>query len=162
MITLIAAVGRNYALGKDNQLLWHLPADFAHFKRLTTGHSIIMGRKTFESLPKMLPNREHIIITRQPNFVAENCQVVGSLQQAIEVAKKTDENPFVIGGGEIYHQAILIADKMEITWVDADFQADTFFPEINPNQWELVKNEFHSKDEKHQFDFYFQTYLRKN
>lgn len=161
MITIIAAIGRNYELGKDNKLLWHLPSDFNHFKRLTTGHCIIMGRKTFESLPKLLPNRKHIVITRQTNFTAEGCHIVSSLQEAISVAQTTDENPFVIGGGEIYHQAILIANKLEITWVDADFQADTFFPEINPKCWNLVKSEFHPKDEKHQFDFYFQTYTKK-
>lgn len=161
MITIIAAIGRNYELGKDNKLLWHLPSDFNHFKRLTTGHCIIMGRKTFESLPKLLPNRKHIVITRQTNFTAEGCHIVSSLQEAISVAQTTDENSFVIGGGEIYRQAISVADVLEITRVEADFQADTFFPEINPKCWNLVKNEFHSKDEKHQFDFYFQTYTKK-
>ncbi|WP_333599796.1 dihydrofolate reductase [Flavobacterium sp.] len=160
MITLIAAVAENNALGKDNQLLWHLPEDFKRFKKLTTGHYIIMGRKTFESFPKPLPNRTHVIITRQQDYAPADCIVVNSLQEAITVCPM-DEEVFVIGGGEIYKQSIEMADKIDITKVHHSFDADTFFPEIDLGQWQLAFEEFHPKDEKHTFDFTFQTYIRK-
>ncbi len=160
MITLIAAVAKNNALGKDNQLLWHLSNDFKRFKNITSGHNIIMGRKTFESFPKPLPNRTHIIITRQKNYTAENCIVVDSLEKAIAVSPKGEEI-FIIGGGEIYSQSIEMANKLDITRVHHAFDADTFFPEIDLKKWELTATEFHPKDEKHLFDFTFQTYLRK-
>ena len=160
MITLIAAVAENNALGKDNQLLWHLPDDFKRFKSVTTGHYIIMGRKTFESFPKPLPNRTHVIISRQNYKAPEGCIVVDSLTKAIEVCPK-DEETFVIGGGEIYNQSIEIADKLDITKVHHTFEADTFFPEIDMDIWKLSAAEFHPKDEKHQFDFTFETYLKK-
>ena len=160
MITLIAAVAVNNALGKDNQLLWHLLDDFKRFKNITSGHYIIMGRKTFESFPKPLPNRTHVIITRQKDYTSENCIVVDSLQKAIAVCPK-DEEIFIIGGGEIYNQSIEMADKLDITRVHHTFDADTFFPKIDLNKWKLTSEEFHPKDEKHHFDFTFQTYLRK-
>lgn len=160
MIIAIAAIGMNNELGKDNQLIWHLPNDFKRFKTLTTGHYIIMGRKTFESFPKPLPNRTHVIITRQKNYTAENCIVVDSLKKAIAVCPK-DEDVYVIGGGEIYNQSIDFADKLEITRVYHSFEADTFFPEIDITKWELVSEEFHAKDEKHAYDFCFQTYVSK-
>lgn len=160
MIIAIAAIGMNNELGKDNQLIWHLPNDFKRFKTLTTGHYIIMGRKTFESFPKPLPNRTHVIITRQKNFTAENCIVVDSLKKAIAICPK-DEDVYVIGGGEIYNQSIDFADKLEITKVFHSFEADTFFPEIDTAKWELVSEEFHAKDEKHAYDFCFQTYVSK-
>ena len=161
MITLIAAVAQNNALGKDNQLLWHLPDDFKRFKNVTSGHYIIMGRKTFESFPKPLPNRIHVIITRQKDYSPEGCIVADSLPKAIAVCPK-DEETFIIGGGEIYKQSIEMADKLDITKVHQTFEADTFFPEIDLAKWKLVSSEFHSKDEKHQFDFTFETYLRKH
>lgn len=160
MMTLIAAVAENNALGKDNQLLWHLPDDFKRFKALTSGHYIIMGRKTFESFPKPLPNRTHVIITRQNYNAPEGCIVVNSLEEAIAVCPK-NEDVFVIGGGEIYIQSITIADKVDITRVHQSFEADTFFPEIDLAQWQLVFEEYHPKDEKHEFDFTFQTFMRK-
>jgi dihydrofolate reductase len=161
MITLIAAIGKNNELGKDNQLIWHLPNDFKRFKAITTGHYIVMGRKTFESFPKPLPNRTHVIITRQKNYISENCIVVNSIEDAIATCPK-DETIFVIGGGEIYKQSIKIADKLEITRVHHTFEADTFFPEINMEEWELIFEEYHPKDEKHNFDFTFLTYSRKS
>jgi dihydrofolate reductase len=160
MITLIAAVAENYALGKDNQLLWHLPEDFKRFKALTSEHYIIMGRKTFESFPKPLPNRTHIIITRQDYMAPDGCIVVHSLEDAIEQCPKGEES-FIIGGGEIYKQAIAIADKVDITKVHHTFEADTYFPELNPEHWQLVFEEPHMKDEKHAFDYTFSTYIRK-
>ena len=161
MLTIIAAASENNALGKDNQLLWHLPEDFKRFKTLTSGHYIIMGRKTFESFPKPLPNRTHLIITRQPNYQApEGCVVVSSLEKAMELCPANEE-AFVIGGGEIYQQAINIVDKIDVTRVHTTIDADTFFPEIDTNIWKLVFEEFHPKDEKHAFDFTFLTYVRR-
>jgi len=160
MIITIAAIGINNELGKDNQLIWHLPNDFKRFKTFTTGHYIIMGRKTFESFPKPLPNRTHVIITRQKNYTVENCIVVNSLKKAIAVCPK-DEDVYIIGGGEIYNQSIDFADKLEITRVYHSFEADTFFPEIDASKWKLVSEEFHPKDEKHAYDFCFQTYVSK-
>ncbi len=160
MITLIAAVAENNALGKDNQLLWHLSDDFKRFKSVTTGHHIIMGRKTFESFPKPLPNRTHVIISRQKYSAPEGCIVVDSLQKALSVCPKNEE-AFIIGGGEIYSQSIEMADKLDITKVHQSFDADTFFPDVDLDKWELSFSEFHPKDEKHAFDFSFQTYVRK-
>jgi dihydrofolate reductase len=160
MITLIAAVAENNALGKDNQLLWHLPDDFKRFKNITSGHHIIMGRKTFESFPKPLPNRTHVIITRQKDYQPEACLIVDSLAKAISVCP-TDKELFIIGGGEIYNQSIEMADKLDITRVHHTFDADTFFPEIDLTKWELTSEEYHPKDEKHRFDFTFETYLKK-
>ncbi|GGD20208.1 dihydrofolate reductase [Flavobacterium orientale] len=161
MITIIAAAAENRALGKDNDLIWHLPDDFKRFKQLTTGHYIIMGRKTFESFPKPLPNRTHVIITRQKNYDAPNCIVVSSLKKAIALCP-SDENLFIIGGGEIYAQSMDIAHKIELTRVHHSFEADTFFPEIPESDWILHHEEYHPKDEKHKFDFTYQTYLKKN
>lgn len=161
MLTIIAAASENNALGKDNQLLWHLPEDFKRFKTLTSRHYIIMGRKTFESFPKPLPNRTHIIITRQNDYQApDGCIVVSSLEKAMALCPANEE-AFVIGGGEIYQQAINIVDKIDVTRVHTTIDADTFFPEIDTNIWKLVFEEFHPKDEKHAFDFTFLTYVRR-
>jgi dihydrofolate reductase len=160
MVILIAAVAENNALGKDNQLLWHLPDDFRRFKQLTTGHHIIMGRKTFESFPKPLPNRTHVVITRQKNYHPEGCLVADSIEKALEISPK-DEDVFVIGGGEIYNLALPLADKVDVTKVHTTLDADTFFPAIDPKIWKLDSADFHSKDEKHLYDFTFQTFIRK-
>ena len=160
-LTLIAAAAENNALGKNNRMIWHLPDDFKRFKQLTSGHHIIMGRKTFESLPGMLPNRTHVIITRQKDFKADGCIVVNSLDEAIE-ACKGDEEAFVIGGGEIYKQSIDRADKIELTRVyGTSPEADAFFPEIDRTKWKLAEEVFHPKDEKHAYDMAFMTYIRK-
>lgn len=161
MILLIAAIAENNALGKNNDLLWHLPNDFKRFKTLTTGHPIIMGRKTFESLPKLLPNRKHIIITKQKNYTQEGCQIVHSLQDALSLIPPS-QDIYIIGGGEIYQQAIEFAHKLEITKVHNSFDADVFFPIIDPLHWKLENEEFHPKDEKHLYDFTFQTFVRKS
>jgi dihydrofolate reductase len=160
MITLIAAAAENNALGKNNDLLWHLPDDFKRFKQLTSNHYIIMGRKTFESFPKPLPNRTHVIITRQKNYQHEGCIVVSSLKEAIAIAPK-DETVFVIGGGEIYQQSIEMADCIELTRVHTTLEADTFFPEIDLTVWQLTFEEFHPQDEKHHYSFTFQTFHKK-
>ncbi|WP_353083894.1 dihydrofolate reductase [Flavobacterium sp.] len=160
MITLIAAAAENNALGKDNDLLWHLPEDFKRFKQITSGHYIIMGRKTFESFPKPLPNRTHIIITRQEEYLVEGCLVVHSLEEALEISPQNEE-VFIIGGAQIYEQALPFADKIDLTRVHIELDADAFFPEFNTSEWNLVFSEKHFKDEKHQYDFTFETYIKK-
>lgn len=160
-LTIIVAAAENDAIGKDNKLLWHLSDDLQRFKKLTSGHHIIMGRKTFESFPKPLPNRTHVVITRQNDYqVPEGVITVNSLDDALDVAKN-DSQPFIIGGGEIYKQAMPLADKIEITRVHHDFEADTFFPKIDTTIWREVDNVFHKKDAEHDYEFSFLTYQRK-
>ena len=160
MITLIAAIGKNRELGKDNDLIWHLPNDLKRFKKTTSGHHIIMGRKTFESLGKPLPNRTNIIITRNKNYKAEGCVVVNSLEAAIKTAE-TDSNPYILGGAEIYKLAIEIADVLDLTLVDAALEADAFFPKIDMNVWKEASRQDFLADEKHQYNYSFVTYTRK-
>ncbi len=159
-IILIAALGSNNELGKDNDLIWHLPADLKRFKKLTSGHHIIMGRKTFESIGKPLPNRTTIIITRDKNYKHEGCLIANSLEGAILLSKK-DESPFIIGGAQIYNQALKIATKLEITYVHHTFEADVFFPKIDVTIWNEIKREFYKADEKHNYDFSFVSYTKK-
>lgn len=159
MITIIAAIAEQNALGKDNQLIWHLPADLKRFKQVTSNHHVIMGRKTYESLGKPLPNRTNIIITRNGNFKAEGCIIVNSLLQAIEAAKK-DKNPFILGGAEIYKQSIEIADKLDLTFVHHQFEADVFFPEIDKTIWKETSRENYKADDKNKFDFSFVEFER--
>ncbi|WP_460219952.1 dihydrofolate reductase [Psychroserpens sp. MEBiC05023] len=160
-LTIIVAAGENNAIGKDNDLIWHLSDDLKRFKSLTNGHHIIMGRKTFESFPKPLPNRIHIVITRQQNYkVPDGVIVVNSMEDALDAARH-DKQPFIIGGGEIYKQSMTLADKIEITRVHHSFEnADTFFPDIDRSIWKETYSKFHDKDEKHEFAFTFLTYER--
>ncbi len=160
MIIMIAAAAENNALGKDNDLVWHLPDDFKRFKNLTSGHSIIMGRKTFESFPKPLPNRLHIVITRQKEYQPTGCIVVHSLKEALSMIEE-NQDAFIIGGGEIYKQAMPFTDKIELTRVHQSFEVDTYFPEIDIKEWQLIQEEYHPKDEKHAIDFTYQTFIRK-
>lgn len=161
-LSMIAAAAENNALGKDNDLIWHLPDDFKHFKKRTSGHKIIMGRKTFESFPKPLPNRTHIIITRDPNYKTpyDDCWVVHSLQEALALVKD-DALSFIIGGGEIYKQALPYANQIELTRVHGTFDADAYFPSFDEEQWLLVQQEFHPKDNRHAYDFTYLTYVKK-
>jgi dihydrofolate reductase len=160
MITMIAAVGENNELGKDNDLVWHLPNDFKRFKELTTGHHIIMGRKTFESFPKPLPNRTHVVITRDKSYQNEGAVVVHSMTEAI-AKTNVDEQPFIIGGGEIYKIGLAFADRIELTRVHNNFEADTFFPVIPLNKWALINEVFHPNDDRHKYAFTYQTWVRK-
>ena len=160
MLTMIAAAAENNALGKDGDLVWHLPDDFKRFKKLTTGHHIIMGRKTFESFPKPLPNRTHIVITRNRDYTKEGCIVVHNLEDALKIAEE-DTQPFIIGGGEIYKLALNASEKIELTRVHDTFEADAFFPEIDLSKWELINEEFHEKDECHSVSFTYLTYVKK-
>ena len=160
MITIIAAISDNNALGKDNELLWHLPDDFKRFKEVTSGHHVIMGRKTFESLgKKALPRRTNIVITRQKSYDASCIVLADSLNKALQISQ-TDSNPYILGGGTIYKEAINIADRLDITIVHHTFEADTFFPEIDLKIWKEVSREFHPKDDKHSYDFSFVIYER--
>ncbi|MEX0290703.1 MAG: dihydrofolate reductase, partial [Flavobacteriaceae bacterium] len=153
ILCMIAAIGENNALGKDNQLLWHLPDDFRRFKQLTTGHKIIMGRKTFESFPKPLPNRKHIVITRDKEYTIDHkdCSVVHSFEEAIS-AIENEKLSYIIGGGEIYTLGMKHAHTLEITHIHANFQADAYFPSIKESDWKIIREEYHPKDERHQYD----------
>ena len=160
-LTLIVAVSENNVIGKDNDLIWRLRNDLKRFKALTSGHCIIMGRKTFESFPKPLPNRTHIVITRQLNYkVPEGVKVVNSLEAAIE-ASKEDPCPYVIGGGEIYKQGFGFVDLIELTKVHHNFEGDTFFPEIDVKIWEEINCIYNEKDDLHKHPFSFLTYKRR-
>ena len=161
MIHLVVAKSDNNVIGHDNQLIWHLPNDLKHFKEITTGHPIIMGRKTFESIGRALPNRTNIIITRNKNYSIENTKVAHSLNEAIEIAKKIDEDIFIIGGGKIYEQALDLVDILEVTEVHENFEGDTYFPEIDLNVWKEISRIKHHKDEKNKFDYSFVRYERK-
>jgi dihydrofolate reductase len=160
MIIMIAAVAENNALGENNKLVWHLPNDFKRFKTLTSGHHIIMGRKTFESFPKPLPNRTHIVISRQKEYQPEGCIVVDSMEKALAICPK-NETSYIIGGGEIYNLGLPFTDKIEITRVHHNFAADAFFPEINLEEWKITVSEFNPKDEKHLYDYTYLTFSRK-
>lgn len=162
ILSVIVAAGENNALGRDNDLVWHLPDDFKHFKKRTSGHKIIMGRKTFESFPKPLPNRTHIVITRDMDYKIPHadCIVVHSLEQALNLVED-DALAFIIGGGEIYRLGLPYADRIELTRVHGSFEADAYFPDFDESQWELVHQEFHPKDERHAYAFTYLTYLRK-
>jgi len=160
MITIIAAVANNNALGKDNQLIWHLPADLIRFKKTTLNHSIIMGRKTFESLKKPLTNRNNIIVTRNKNYKAKSCTVVHSLKQAIKITEG-EENVFILGGATIYEQAIKFADVLDITLVHYTFEADAFFPKIDETIWIENTRKDLKADEQNKYDYSFVTYTRK-
>ena len=161
-LSIIVAIGKNNEIGKSNQLLWSLPDDLKHFRSTTNGHTIIMGRKTFESIGRILPNRTNIIITRDANFVAHGAVIVHSFEEALEKAKEsgTDE-AFIIGGGQLYSETLPLADKLYITHVDTTFpDADVFFPEMNCDEWNMTSTESHTKDENHPYDFRFATYER--
>ncbi len=158
MTTIVVAMGEKSEIGFENQLLWHLPKDLKHFKEITSGHPVIMGRKTYESIGKPLPNRTNIVVSRKTDWFEEGILIVGSIKEAIKFAKKIDEEIFIIGGGKIYEQTMDIVDKLEITLVKADLEADTFFPKIDSKIWKKTDEICHEKDEKNQYDFCFQTY----
>ena len=160
MLTIIAAVAKNNALGKNNDLIWHLPADLKRFKEITLGHHIIMGRKTFESLGKPLPNRTTIIITRNPDYIAPGCIVVNELTTAIKAAAE-DENPYILGGAEIYKQAMSYADILDLTLVHESFDADAFFPIIDMSKWTEMSRRDFKADEKNKYDYSFVQYKKK-
>lgn len=165
-IAIVVAFAEKNVIGNNNKLLWHLPADMRFFKNLTTGNIIIMGRKTFDSIGRPLPNRENIVISRDKTLLIEGCIVVNSLEKAIEKAKEINDNlpetlqktAFIIGGEQIYKLGLPIANKLHITKIEAQFEGDAFFPEFDKKQWELIEKTIHLKDEKNVFDHQFLTY----
>ena len=163
MLSIIVAKAKNNIIGKNNKLIWHLPEDLKHFKNLTTGHTIIMGRKTFESLGKPLPNRKHVIFSQNPDFKVndENVEVVHSLLQIQDLIEGKEE-AFVIGGAMIYNFLMPYVKKMYVTEIEKDFDGDAFFPSIDEEIWREVTREKGLKDENSNLDYYFVTYERKD
>jgi dihydrofolate reductase len=161
VLSLIAAIGKNREIGKNNALLWHLPNDFAYFKKTTEGHPVIMGRKTFEAIGRPLPNRQNVVVTGDQTYMKEGVTIVHSLEEALALFKNKDEEVFIIGGAQIYTQALPYADNLYLTEVDAIFDADTFFPEFEDGTWEKVSDDPHLSDEKHQFSYNFVKYKKR-
>ncbi len=162
-IILLVAKAKNLVIGKDNQLVWKLSADLKRFKHLTTGHYLLMGRKTYESLGRPLPNRTHLIITRNPDFKApEGHYAFFSVEEAIIFCNKIGvDKLFVIGGGQIYSETLNLCDQLEVTEVDAMPEGDTFFPKINSEIWKEVNREEFSMDEKNEYPYAFVTYEKR-
>ena len=164
-LSLIAAIAQNGGIGKDGDLLYHLPADMRRFKSLTTGHTVVMGRRTFESLPKgALPNRRNMVLSTQPGAEFPGAECFSSIEKAIEAARtnETEEEIFVIGGYSVYKVAMPMADRLYLTTVDhSGEQADTFFPDLDPTEWETTEMEEHPADEKHAYPYVFLTLERK-
>ena len=162
-LIIIAALAKNRAIGYQNRLLYHLPEDMQHFKRLTQGHTVVMGRRTFESLPKgALPNRRNIVLTRADGFAAENTEAYKSLEEALSHCAP-EETVYIIGGASVYAKALPLADRLNLTWIDdTPEHADTYFPEIPENDWKEVGSERHPADESHAHAFRFTEYERKN
>ena len=161
-ISIIVAASNNNAIGANNQLLWHLPNDLKYFKNTTWGMPVIMGRKTFESVNKPLPGRVNIVITRQKNWVCEGVLRAADLAHALELAAETNcKEAFIIGGGEIYSQALPMAECVYLTRVNTEIEGDTFFPTLDAQDWTLEKEEAFLADARHPFDYNFQTWVRK-
>ena len=162
MLSIIVAKAKNNIIGKDNKLLWHIPDDLRRFKELTTNHTIIMGRKTFESIGRILPNRKHIIFSQNPDFKIENenIEIVHSMLQIQQYIEDENEN-FVIGGAMIYNLLMPYVTKMYVTEIDKDFEGDTVFPRINPDIWQEISREEGPKDEENDFKYEYVVYKRK-
>lgn len=159
IISLIAAMDKNRLIGKENGLPWHLPADFKHFKEVTMGKPIIMGRKTFESIGKPLPGRKNIVISRK-GFSADGITVVDSIEKALKAVESTDE-VMVIGGASFYEQMIDRADRMYLTLVEAEFVGDAWFPDFDSKDWDVISESVYKSDEKNNYDFTIRVYQRK-
>lgn len=160
MISIIVACSENNVIGKDNGLIWRLSNDLKRFKALTTGHAIVMGRKTFESIGRPLPNRRNIILSKNLESM-EGCEIMRSADVVLEFAKSTDEELFIIGGGQVYEQFLPFADKLYLTLVHTVAEGDTFFPALNRDEWTEVVRESFKADEKNEFDYEFVDYLRR-
>ena len=165
MISIIVALANNNVIGKDNALIWHLPADMKFFKEKTIGHCIITGRKNYESIPEKfrpLPNRTNIVITRQTDYNAPGAIVVRSLADALKKAKETDDNEiFIIGGAQIFEQSLHLTDKIYLTEIHKEFDGDVFFPKVEASQWKEVERRKGIVDEKNKFAHDFITLIRK-
>lgn len=161
IISAIVACAKNGVIGKDNEIPWYLPADFAYFKRTTINHHIIMGRNCFESIGRPLPKRTNIVITRNPFYIASGCLMVNSIAEGLKTAENNGETEaFIIGGGEIYKQSVDLWGRLYLTEVDLDTEGDVFFPTFDLSEWKLVSEEYHSKDEKNEFDYVFKVFER--
>jgi dihydrofolate reductase len=159
MISLIAAIGKNNELGKNNTLVWDMPTDLKYFREKTSGHPVIMGRKTFESIDRPMPNRRNIVITRDANYKKDGIEAVHSLEEALNLVAHKDEEIFIIGGEEIFKKAMPVADRLYITHIEAeDKNANVFFPEIIPIVWNEISHQEHSKDEKNPYNYTFSVY----
>lgn len=161
MISLMWAMDNNRVIGYNNQLPWHLPEDLKFFKRTTMGHPIAMGRKTWDSIGRPLPGRENIVITRNPEFTCEGCTVINTIDELLEYSRQKDEEIFVIGGAEIFKLILPESDKLYLTRIYDEFEGDTFFPELNMEEWSLLFKEKGIKDEKNPYDYEFMIYERK-
>ena len=159
-ITVIAAVARNGVIGRDNALPWRLPADMKHFKELTIGHTVIMGRKTYDSIGRPLPGRTNIVLTRSADFQAEGVIAAASLQRALEIAAGAEE-VMIIGGSRVYELALPGADRLYITHIEESYEGDAWFPEFDPTQWRVIASESHAPDLKNPCAYRFVTYERK-
>ena len=161
MLSIIVAIAKNHAIGKDNKLLWHLPEDLKRFKRMTTGHNIIMGRKTFESLGRVLPNRHHIILCNDTNLTIddENVEILDDISKLDKYISSDEEN-FVIGGATMYKLLMPYAKKMYITEIDKEFDGDVYFPEINKEEWKVTEREQGPEDNENDFNYEYVTYER--
>lgn len=158
-VSLIVAASENNVIGKDGQLPWHLSADLKRFRKLTTGHHIIMGRKTFESIGRLLPDRTTVIVTRNPNYFFDGAKIAESLDHAI-AATADDKQPFIVGGAAVYETAMKFVNTIYLTRVHTEIAGDTFFPELDWSQWKLTESERNLADRKNDFDFSFETYVR--
>ena len=161
IISIAVAISDNNAIGKDNQLLWHMPADLKFFKQTTTGHPVIMGRKTFDSVGKPLPNRQNIVVTRKTGLEIAGVQVVNSLEEAINLVEQKDAEIFIIGGAEIYKEALPKVQRIYLTTIHHTFEADTFFPEMNMDDWQETSTVTHKADEKNKYNYTFTILERK-
>ncbi|KMJ59666.1 dihydrofolate reductase [Bacillus sp. LL01] len=159
MISIIVAADRNNLIGKDNDLPWRLPADLAYFKKITSGSTIVMGRKTYESIGKPLPKRKNIILSRK-GFSAEGCETLPSLNEVKHLDEESKEL-FIIGGAHIFKEALPYSDFLYLTYIDEEFEGDTYFPSFNEREWELISDEKGIKDEKNPYDYYFRKYKRR-
>lgn len=160
-VSQIVAISTNRAIGKDNDLVCHLPADMKFFRQTTTGHHIIMGRKNYESIGRPLPKRTNVIISRNPSYKAQGCITVSSIEEALDLAKKNGEDEaFIIGGGQIYKQSLNLTDTIYLTQVHTKLDGDTFYPDLEETEWEKISEEYHSKDEKNLYDYSFQKFTR--
>ncbi|SDN29043.1 dihydrofolate reductase [Paenibacillus sp. yr247] len=158
-ISFIFAMDRNRAIGLNNKLPWHLPGDLKFFKSVTMGHPILMGRKTYDSIGKPLPGRRNVILTQNSDFQAEGCEVIHSVHEAVEAFR--DQELFVIGGAEIFRLFTSVVDRMYITYIEHEFQADTYISEFDMSEWTLVSSEQGERNEKNPYEYYFRIYQRR-
>ena len=159
MISIIVAIARNGVIGNGNALIWRIAEDLRRFKALTTGHPVIMGRKTYESIGRPLPNRTNVVVTRRKDYRPEGCLVAGSLEQAVGLFDPSEEI-FIIGGAQIYAQAMPMADRVYLTEIDSDYEGDTRFPEWKREEWTLLSEERHERGERYDRPFAFRNYIR--